>query len=206
MEHRLTPKSRRSAIRCRASPSSGITVPRGQPETSGERSCRPATHQDHAAIPSRKPRTQWGPVWTVASGVVTCPEVVHHLVEEERDDALGLAEVIDARAATTNLTSDEVRSLVALTDTLLRKGRFGALALVTENDIGIRHDSYVPDSRRVVADSIFRFSVTLAMPWRGSTPCARTCREVDHDQRPTFSAKTAPRNGTTRRLLALDAQ
>ena len=74
-------------------------------------------------------------VWTVASGVVTYPEVVHHLVEEERDDALGLAEVIDARAATTKLTSDEVRSLVALTDTLLRKGRFGALALVTENDM-----------------------------------------------------------------------
>ena len=74
-------------------------------------------------------------VWTVASGVVTYPEVVHHLVEEERDDALGLAEVIDARAATTKLTSDEVRSLVALTDTLLRKGRFGALALVTEIDM-----------------------------------------------------------------------
>ena len=71
----------------------------------------------------------------LAAGVVTYEEIVQHLAEEERDDALGLAEVIDARGATTDLTPEQVRSLVTLTDALVRNGRFGALALVTDNDV-----------------------------------------------------------------------
>ena len=70
-----------------------------------------------------------------AAGVVTYAELVQHLSEEECDDALGLAEVMDARGATTDLTSAQVRSLVTLTEALARKARFGALALVTDNDV-----------------------------------------------------------------------
>ena len=70
-----------------------------------------------------------------AKGIVTYAELAQHVAEEERDEALGLAEVIDARGATTDLTSDQVRSLVTLTDALVRKGRFGALAIVTDNDV-----------------------------------------------------------------------
>lgn len=71
---------------------------------------------------------------TVASGLVTYHDLTRHLAEEERDDALGLAEVLDGRGATTDVTPDQVRALVVRTDALVRKGRFGALAIVTDND------------------------------------------------------------------------
>ena len=74
-------------------------------------------------------------VRTLASGLVTYQDLERHVAEEEHDDAVGLAEVIDARGATTDLTADQVRGLVARTDALVRKGRFGALAIVTDNDV-----------------------------------------------------------------------
>jgi hypothetical protein len=74
-------------------------------------------------------------VRTLASGLVTYRELERHVAEEEHDDAIGLAEVIDARGATTDLTSDQVRGLVARTDALVRKGHFGALAIVTDSDV-----------------------------------------------------------------------
>ena len=74
-------------------------------------------------------------VRTLATGVVTYPDLEQHLAKEERDDAVGLAEVMDARGATTDLTTDQVRDLVARTHALVRKGRFGALAIVTDNDV-----------------------------------------------------------------------
>jgi 2-hydroxychromene-2-carboxylate isomerase len=73
-------------------------------------------------------------VRAVASGLVTYDDLTRHLAEEERDDAVGLAEVIDGRGATTDVTPDQVRALVARTDALVRKGRFGALAIVTDSD------------------------------------------------------------------------
>ena len=79
------------------------------------------------------PARRW--VRTLATGVVTYDELRAHVEQEERDGALGLTEVIDARGATTNLTGDEVRALVARTDALVRRGRFGALAIVTDNDV-----------------------------------------------------------------------
>ena len=42
--------------------------------------------------------------------------------------------MIDARGVTTDITASQVRSLVAQTDALLRQGRFGALAIVTDSD------------------------------------------------------------------------
>jgi 2-hydroxychromene-2-carboxylate isomerase len=74
-------------------------------------------------------------VRTLASGLVTYRELERHVAEEEHDDAIGLAEVFDARGARTDLTSAQVRGLVVRTDALVRKGRFGALAIVTDNDV-----------------------------------------------------------------------
>jgi len=74
-----------------------------------------------------------GIVRTVASGRVTYDDLARHLAEEEGDDALGLAELLDGRGATTDITPNQVRLLVARTDALVRKGRFGALAIVTDN-------------------------------------------------------------------------
>ena len=73
-------------------------------------------------------------VLTMASGLVTYDDLAQHLAEEARDDALGFAEVIDGRGATTDVTAGQVRSLVARTDALLRQGQLGALAIVTDSD------------------------------------------------------------------------
>ena len=73
-------------------------------------------------------------VRTVASGLVTYDDLARHLAEEERDNALGFAEVFDGRGATTDLTPNQARALVVRTDALLRKGRFGALAIVTDDN------------------------------------------------------------------------
>ena len=74
-------------------------------------------------------------VRTMAFGLVTYDDFAQHLAEEGRDDALGFAEVIDARGATTDITTSQVRLLVARTDTLLRQGQLGALAIVTDSDL-----------------------------------------------------------------------
>ena len=73
-------------------------------------------------------------VRTMASGLVTYDELAQHLAEEARDDALGFAEVFDARGATTDITTSQVRLLVARTDALLRQGHLGALAIVTDSN------------------------------------------------------------------------
>ena len=73
-------------------------------------------------------------VWTVASGCVTYDELARHLAAEEREDALGLGEMFDGRGATTDVTPEQVRALVTRTDALVRQGRFGALAIVTDSD------------------------------------------------------------------------
>lgn len=110
-------------------------------------------------------------VWTVATGVVTYAEVARHLAEEERDDALGLAEVIDARGATTDLTAEQVRSLVLLTDALLRRGRFGALALVTDNEVafGMARMYQILVEALPVEIAVFR-ELADALTWLDAVP------------------------------------
>jgi len=108
-------------------------------------------------------------VRTLATGVVTYAELARHLAEEERDDALGLAEVIDARGARTDLTPEQVRSLVAMTDALVRKGRFGALALATDNDVafGMARMYEILAGRLPVEIGVFR-DLDDALAWLDS--------------------------------------
>ena len=76
-----------------------------------------------------------GRMETLAVGLITYEDILRHLEEEEGDEALAMEELLDARAATTNLTSDQVHALVRRTDSLVRKGRFGAVAIVTDNNV-----------------------------------------------------------------------
>lgn len=64
-----------------------------------------------------------------AEGVVTFDDLVRH-GEEKRARALSLDELLDARGATTNITTQQVRTLVHRTAMLHREGRFGVLAVV----------------------------------------------------------------------------
>jgi len=62
------------------------------------------------------------------TGMVTYDEVRSHLEAEEREEVLGYEEIFDARDAATDLTRDQVRRLVSLTETLRRTPRLGPAA------------------------------------------------------------------------------
>jgi hypothetical protein len=72
---------------------------------------------------------------TTASGEVTFADLLEHLAAEGREGHLGAAELFDARQATTNLTSAEVRQLVEQMRRKAAAGTLGPTALVTTNDV-----------------------------------------------------------------------
>lgn len=74
-------------------------------------------------------------VVTRASGLVTFAELSEHLDAEERARALDLAELFDARGATTDITPDEVRQLVKRAVDTGRRISLGPTAVVTHNDL-----------------------------------------------------------------------
>ena len=86
----------------------------------------PITHRVNEATQSLETR---------ATGCVTAEELERHLQIEERDGFIALDELFDARDATTDLTSDQVRTFVRRTEELAQRGRLGAVAFVTENKV-----------------------------------------------------------------------
>jgi hypothetical protein len=70
-----------------------------------------------------------------AVGIVTYPDVLAHLGAKARDHAGGYDELFDATGATTDLTADQVRALVAGAAASRREGRCGAAAIVATNDV-----------------------------------------------------------------------
>jgi hypothetical protein len=72
---------------------------------------------------------------TRADGLVTFEDLSEHLDAEERDRALGLPELFDARGATTNLTATEVRALVQRAAAALRCNPLGPTAIVATDDV-----------------------------------------------------------------------
>jgi len=74
-------------------------------------------------------------VATRASGLVTFSELSEHLDAEERERALGLTELFDARGATTDITPDQIKQLVRRAAETARRSALGPTAIVTENDL-----------------------------------------------------------------------
>ena len=72
---------------------------------------------------------------TTASGEVTFAELLDHIAAEGREGHLGAPELFDARQATTNLTSAQVRQLVEQMRREAIGGSLGPTALVTTNDV-----------------------------------------------------------------------
>jgi hypothetical protein len=72
---------------------------------------------------------------TRADGVVTFHDVNAHLDVEQRNRDLDRPELIDARGATTDLTTADVRRLVQRAATMLRTVELGPTAIVTANDV-----------------------------------------------------------------------
>jgi hypothetical protein len=72
---------------------------------------------------------------TRADGVVTFKDINAHLDLEQRNRDLAAPEVVDARGATTNLTTEEVRALVRRAADMSRVVDLGPTAIVTTNDV-----------------------------------------------------------------------
>ncbi|HXK05345.1 MAG TPA: hypothetical protein VMS37_23275 [Verrucomicrobiae bacterium] len=70
-------------------------------------------------------------VFSTAEGLVSFRDIDTHLTDENRERALAHRELVDASAATTNLTAEEVRGVVERLRSLMEKGPFGPTALVT---------------------------------------------------------------------------
>jgi hypothetical protein len=83
-------------------------------------------------------RFQYDPVlrilFSTAEGLVSFRDIDIHLTEENQDRALAHRELVDASAATTNLTGEEVRAVVERLRSLMQKGPFGPTALVTSDN------------------------------------------------------------------------
>jgi hypothetical protein len=76
-----------------------------------------------------------GRLVTHADGFVTFNEINAHLDLEQRNRDLDVPELFDARGATTDLTTNQVRHLVRRAASMLRVVDLGATAIVTTNDM-----------------------------------------------------------------------
>jgi hypothetical protein len=72
---------------------------------------------------------------THADGIVTFHDINAHLDLEQRNRDLTRSELIDARGATTDITSDQVRRLVRRAADMLRLVDLGPTAIVTNDDV-----------------------------------------------------------------------
>jgi hypothetical protein len=71
---------------------------------------------------------------TYADGVVTFEEINRHLDNEERERGLELPELFDARGATTDITSTQVRQLIDRAQRALRQTPLGPTAIVATDN------------------------------------------------------------------------
>jgi len=72
---------------------------------------------------------------TRADGVLTFHDLNAHLDVEQRNRDLHRAELIDARGATTDVSTAQVRRLVQRAADMLRNVDLGPTAIVTTNDV-----------------------------------------------------------------------
>jgi len=76
-----------------------------------------------------------GRITTRADGILTFHEINAHLDLEERNQDLHRPELIDARAADTDLSTEQVRRLVQRAARMVRDVKLGPTAIVTTNDV-----------------------------------------------------------------------
>ena len=107
-----------------------------------------------------------GRLLTHADGVVTFQDINAHLDLEQRDHNLDRPELIDARGATTRLTTEQIRRLVQRAANMLRVADLGPTAIVTNDEVifGMaRMYALLADSVGVAAE-VFR-DVDSAARW-----------------------------------------
>ena len=98
--------------------------------------------------------------------------------------------MIDGRGATPDVTPDQVHTLVARTDVVVRKGRFEALAIVTDSDFafGMARMYQILTEPLPVQIGVFR-TLDEATAW-----LAPRRRTSPNDGAPSSGASKAPRH------------
>ena len=74
-------------------------------------------------------------LFTTAEGVISFEEIQAHLNVEWSAHRLGSRELVDASTASTNVTSDEVKKLVATLLQMAKQQKFGPTAVVTNDNV-----------------------------------------------------------------------
>jgi hypothetical protein len=74
-------------------------------------------------------------LFTTAEGLVSFEEIQAHLNGEWSAHLVGSRELVDASAASTNLTSDEVKKIVATLQHMASQREFGPTAVVTNDNV-----------------------------------------------------------------------
>jgi hypothetical protein len=121
-----------------------------------------------------------GRVCTSASGVVTIADLIQHVESEQRDGAIGLPEIVDARGASTDVTSSQIRELVNRTNDFSQMRQVGPLAVVTDSDVlyGMTRMYQILCDDLPMEIGVFR-NLDQASEWldtRSSEPPSETCR------------------------------
>jgi len=93
-------------------------------------------------------------MWTHAEGLITSSDISVHLDAEARDHGVDLPELVDARAASTDITPSQVRQLVNQVFELAREHPFGPTAIVATNDVAF-------GMARMFSMLVERFGVTI---------------------------------------------
>jgi hypothetical protein len=74
-------------------------------------------------------------LFTTAESLVSFEDIQQHLDQERAERALGYREIVDASAASTNLTAAQIRQIVVRLQTEARAHDLGPTAIVTTNDV-----------------------------------------------------------------------
>jgi hypothetical protein len=74
-------------------------------------------------------------VSAVANGSITYGDIVRHLEDERRRGGLPYAELIDARGARPDFTSEDVRQIVDWLRSAASRGALGPTAVVVDSDV-----------------------------------------------------------------------
>jgi hypothetical protein len=74
-------------------------------------------------------------LFTTAEGVISFEEIQAHLNGEWSAHRIGSRELVDASAASTNVTSDEARKIVAILLRMAGQQKFGPTAIVTNDNV-----------------------------------------------------------------------
>jgi hypothetical protein len=72
---------------------------------------------------------------TTADGLVTFDDIQNHLEQEEAQGLLDCREIFDANGASTDLSGDQARQIVARLKVMARHNRIGPTAIVTDNNV-----------------------------------------------------------------------